>query len=123
MRNSRFGAVGLAEQQSQTDYEPSDAPSWLPAALGAMLALAVVGVLLILATAYPRVLTPTMRGPVRPLPPTPRLETAPHADLARYKAEKGAELEGYGVTRDGHVRVPIEQAMRAEAARGWSQRQ
>jgi len=53
------------------------------------------------------------RGPVRPLPPAPRLESAPAAELQRYEAAKRQELAGHGTI------MPIEQAMRATAQQGW----
>ena len=48
-----------------------------------------------------------------PIPPQPRLQADPRADLRALKAEKRALLEGYHwVDRDaGTVRIPIDRAM------------
>lgn len=49
----------------------------------------------------------------RPLPPEPRLETAPRLDLSIYLDEQRSQLATYGWTdrQNGIVRIPIERAM------------
>jgi hypothetical protein len=55
----------------------------------------------------------------RRLPPEPRLQTDPLADLARLRAAEDDQLHGYAwVDRQaGRVRIPIERAMEILAAR------
>ena len=57
-----------------------------------------------------------------PEPPPPRLQSAPAADLAVYRAREQAILESYAwVDRDaGIARIPIARAIELLAERGWS---
>jgi hypothetical protein len=57
---------------------------------------------------------PAWQGP-RELPPTPRLQIAPSADLAEYQREETERLNNYGwVDRpSGKVHIPINQAIDA----------
>jgi hypothetical protein len=57
----------------------------------------------------------------QPVPPQPRLQTDPTADRAVIEAQARARLQGYAwVDRPaGRVRIPIEEAMRLTAKRGW----
>lgn len=103
----------MAKQQDKSEYEQSDAPPWLPAALGSGLAICVAGLLLLISSFFPAALTPTPRGPLQPLPPAPRLQVEPGADLIRY--QQIAEQ------RQDHAPLSIEQAMRTVAKRGWRQ--
>lgn len=53
------------------------------------------------------------------IPPKPRLQAHPQADLAKFRAEKQALLSGYAWTdaqRD-YARIPIQRAMQIYAAR------
>jgi hypothetical protein len=67
------------------------------------------------------------KPPVSPLarveirPPPPRLDAHPEETLAAVHKRETAALEGFGwVDRDaGIARIPIEQAMRLLADRGW----
>ena len=111
----------LTDGRSEIGYERSDAPPRLVALLAAGLAATIIAVLVILAFAFPNALAPATRGPVQALPPAPRLQTDPAGDLLRYRRVEQAKLGKYGWTRDGHVRVPIDQAMNAVAAQGWSE--
>jgi len=56
----------------------------------------------------------------RPLPPTPRLQTAPYDDLTRMRATEEEKLNSYGWVdrRSGTVRIPIERAIELTAERG-----
>ncbi|HUI09057.1 MAG TPA: hypothetical protein VL221_01955 [Bacteroidota bacterium] len=56
------------------------------------------------------------------LPPEPRFQTDPHADLLRLRAAEDTMLTGYGwVERDsGLARIPVARAMALLAARGLS---
>lgn len=98
----------MAENRPKTDYEHSDVPPRLLAALAAGLALSICTVLAGVALAFPFALSPPERGPTQPLPPTPRLETAPSADLDSYKVIEQRRLAGIG------------QAMNEVASEGWS---
>jgi hypothetical protein len=59
------------------------------------------------------------------LPPEPRLQPAPHADLAMFRAQEDSVLKSYAwVDRNaGVVRIPIERAMQLTAERGLPARQ
>ena len=85
----------------------------LPFWLGLLIAAFVGGVLLSIDLGFPLAVHQESRGPLQPLPPEPRLQSAPAADLQRYEEAKRAQLSG----RDGDM--PIEQAMRATARQGW----
>jgi hypothetical protein len=78
-----------------------------------LIAAFVGGVLLSIQLGFPLAVHQEKRGPARPLPPAPRLETAPATDLQRYEAAKREELAGRGTA------IPIEEAMRATARQGW----
>jgi hypothetical protein len=98
----------LAENRPKTDYERSDVPPRLLAALAAGLALSIGAVLGGVAIAFPFALSPPTRGPTQPLPPKPSLETAPSADLAEYRAVERRRL------------ARIDEAMNTVASEGWS---
>lgn len=95
-------------------YEVRDASLLVVALLAIGLALSVAGVLVMVGLAFPTANRPYMRGPTVALPPAPRLESAPFAELDRYEARKAAELSARGPQR-----IPIEQAMRQTAKQGW----
>lgn len=88
-------------------------PPWLPFWLACLLASAVVGVLVFITIGYPIATHQEYRGPLKPFPPAPRLETAPMRDLHAYEANKAAELNGRAGT------VPITVAMEETAKQGW----
>ena len=110
----------MTDGGSEVGFERSDAPPRLVALLAAGLAATICAVLVTLALVFPSTLTPTSRGPLRPLPPQPQLQTDPAGDLARYRHIEQDRLHKYAWTSDGHVAVPIDQAMNAVAAQGWS---
>ena len=82
-------------------------PAWLPFWLGLLLAAFVGGVLLSIRLGFPLANHQEYRGPLKALPPAPRLQSAPHGDLERYEAAKRQELR------------PIDDAMQATAKQGW----
>lgn len=88
-------------------------PPLLPLWLALLIAAFIGGVLLSIELGFPLAVHQESRGPLRPLPPAPRLHSAPAGDLQRYEAAKRAELAGRGGT------VPIETAMQATARQGW----
>ncbi len=98
----------MAQDRPDTDYERSDVPPRLLVALAAGLALSIAAVPIGVALAFPFALGPPGRGPTQPLPPQPRLETAPSADVAGYRAAERRRL------------ARIDEAMDAVAAEGWS---
>lgn len=63
--------------------------------------------LLSIQLAFPLATHQQSRGPLKPLPPAPRLETAPVAGLQRYEAAKRRELGA------------SEEAMEETAKQGW----
>ena len=89
-------------------------PPLLPFWLGVLIAAFVIGVLVWVTIGFPLADHQQYRGPLKTLPPAPRLETAPVADRRRYDAAKQAELDG----RDGAT-MSIEAAMKATAQQGW----
>lgn len=93
-------------------YEPLDVPPLLPFWLGFILA-AFVGIVLVgITIGYPLATHQEYRGPLKELPPAPRLETAPVRDFQAYEAGKATELRG-------SKGPSITAAMRATAKRGW----
>ena len=86
----------------------------LPFWLGLLIAAFIGGVLLSVQLGFPLAVHQESRGPLSPLPPAPRLESAPRADLLQYEAAKRRELAGRG-----RATMPIETAMRATAQQGW----
>jgi hypothetical protein len=107
--------ASLAHPESA--YEHSD---WWLAGIG-FAALAVIALLIV----APLVLRATYGSAdtdrrLLVTPPSPRLQTDPQDDLARFRAAEETQLETYGwVDREkGIVHIPIEQAMRSVAQRG-----
>lgn len=113
----------MSKAPPETAFESSDVPPSLLVSLAGGLAASIAAVLIALSIAFPIALRSTPRGPAQPLPPDPRLQTAPGVDLARYRSAEQAKLGSYRLMPNGHVQVPIDVAMRSEAARGWSKRQ
>ena len=61
---------------------------------------------------------PAAASAPRELPPGPRLQARPEVDLLRIEAREELILGSYAWTEDGGVRIPIERAIAALAARG-----
>ena len=99
------------QESSKVRFEPIDVPPllplWLAAGLGGCVILVLVGIML----GYPLADSQQNRGPMQPLPPSPRLQVAPRADLERYQAAKERELQKTG--------LPLDAAMRATVQQGW----
>lgn len=105
-------AQGPADQKSsKVRFEPVDVPPllalWLASSLGGCVILVLLGIML----AYPLADSQQFRGPMRPLPPAPRLEVAPAKDLERYQSAKERELH--------NQEMSLEAAMRATVEQGW----
>jgi hypothetical protein len=64
-------------------------------------------VLVSIEIAFPLATHQQYRGPLKPLPPAPRLETAPMGELQRYETAKRGEL------------AASDEAMRETAKQGW----
>jgi hypothetical protein len=64
------------------------------------------------------------RSADRGLPPEPRLQTAPYADLERLVAEQRKALDSYGWVDEkaGVVRIPVDRAMELLVERGLPHR-
>ena len=88
-------------------FEPRDVPPFLPLWLGVLIASFVIGVLVWVTVGFPLADHQQYRGPLKALPPAPRLETAPVADRQRYDAAKRRELKS------------VDAAMKATAQQGW----
>ncbi|MBI2876765.1 MAG: hypothetical protein HYY20_07780 [Candidatus Tectomicrobia bacterium] len=113
--------AGHSSEEHDTRYEHSDMAIRPIAALGIGLILTAVVLYLALWGLF-RLFTiereqadvpppPVFRG--QPLPPQPRLQASPSADLAKMRAEEDARLNSYGWVdpQAGTVRIPIDRAM------------
>jgi hypothetical protein len=107
--------------REETSYEPSDANARLVVAIAATVAVVVIVSIAILAISYPSALSPSSLSPSR-LPPKPRLLVNEPADLARFEAAQKKRLDSYGWVdrRRGIVHIPIKEAMKRVAAKGFS---
>jgi hypothetical protein len=102
-------------ERPATRFEPRDVPALLPFWLALLFAGFIVAVLIGITIGFPLADHQEARGPLQPLPPAPRIETAPGSDLARYEASKRAELSRH----DQSGESAIQAAMKATARQGW----
>lgn len=102
-----------ANSEAPPRYEPLDVPPFLPFWLACLLGAFVFGVLLSITLLFPLATHQQYRGPLKDLPPAPRLESAPTRHLQQYEATKRTELRG-----SANV-IRIEVAMRMTARQGW----
>jgi hypothetical protein len=103
-----------------SDYEKSDADPRLIGALALGIAIFLAATPFLLRAGYPAAeRADSIAGPL-PLPPEPRLQVGPKADLERVRAYERGRLETFGWTdRDRQIaRIPIERAMQLLAERG-----
>jgi hypothetical protein len=104
-------------------HERSDIDTRIIVGFGAALALAAALILVLVwllfgvygnlnAVAYPREFPMVQSGQLR-LPPAPRLQDTPRADLKKFLREEDAVLGGYTWIdkQTGAVRLPIDRAM------------
>ena len=86
----------------------------------ALIMLAAKGVLDRLAASRPRPIRLPAAVEPSSLPPEPRLQSSPTADLRAMRGREAKELNGYGwVDRPaGVIHIPIDRAMRLVADRG-----
>jgi hypothetical protein len=109
----------MSDALHPSGYEKSDAGPRLIGSLALGIAIFLIGTPYLLLSIYPRSRHDQPIAEQR-LPPAPRLQVAPRADLDRLRAAENRRLESYGwVDRDrGVVRIPIEQAMKLVHERG-----
>lgn len=102
-----------------TDYERSDADVRVIGAVAGVILLLVAVLPILLAWLYAPSTTDRDRR-MRIVPPEPRLQTDPHAELTAFRAREDSILDSYGwVDRDKKiVRIPIAEAMRKLAEKG-----
>ncbi|WIG55383.1 MAG: hypothetical protein OJF61_001169 [Rhodanobacteraceae bacterium] len=106
----------MAEMEKPFGHEP-DAIDYRTILISAgILAAAVIGVVLGLHAVLTGAVMPNYAEvAARPgqVPPEPRLQPHPQADLAKFRAQKEALLSGYAWTDAQHdyARIPIERAM------------
>ena len=116
-RRSGISGHSHSDQEGSSEaaprFEPRDVPPLLPLWLGGLLAASVVGVLAAVAIGYPLADHQQYRGPLKDLPPAPRLQTAPARDLAAYQSAKERELKG------SNASASIAAAMQQTAKQGW----
>lgn len=105
---------------THTAFERSDVSPKLLGAIAAALVIFVLALVFVLRIAFPSATESRSVGPTQPLPPRPQLQSDPPADLSRLRADEDARLASYGwVDREkGTARIPIDEAMKAVAARG-----
>lgn len=102
-----------------TAFETADvdlrAIGWVAAAVFVWLGL----VPFILSLGYPDSTRDAFKAPTA-VPPGPRLEQDPRADLAAFRAAKDERLDSYGWVDRAHqiVHIPIDEAMKRIAQRG-----
>jgi hypothetical protein len=108
-------------------YEPSDVSIRTVLAIGAALAgsvalsaLVLGGLLGLFEAARPPAPGSALER-TELVPPAPRLEVQPQAELAQVRARENRLLQGYGwVDREaGIARIPIDRAMALLVERGW----
>jgi hypothetical protein len=102
-----------------TDYERTDI-ALAPIALAALALLLLLGVApLVILAGFPSSATDVDRR-LAVLPPAPRLQIDPRADLARYMAREQRLLSSYGWVDRAHgtARIPLREAMRRAVQTG-----
>jgi hypothetical protein len=103
-----------------SDFERSDANSFLIAALAAGTAVFLIGAPFLLRVVYPSATRITGVERDVPRPPPPALETKPKLTLQTQRSREDALLTSYGWVDQEHrtARIPIERAMQLLAERG-----
>jgi hypothetical protein len=110
----------MSDALHPSNYERSDADPRLIGALAAGIAAFLAITPYLMLAIYPGSGDSRHLAAVHPVPPAPRLQVAPKADLAGVRAAEREQLEGFGwVDRErGVTRIPIERAMRLLSERG-----
>jgi hypothetical protein len=108
-------------------FEPSDAASWLIAAIAGGFAAFILASPFLMLALFPNAPGVEQIVGAMPRPPRPRLQPDPNLDLGRLRREEAERLSTYGWTdrAQGVVRIPIARAMEFTAARGiphWNEK-
>jgi len=108
-----------AQENSTTDFEPTDWSLRPVALIYAGIPVLLVVSSLVLIAAYPNAL-PDVDRTLHIAPPGPRLQTDAAGDLQKFRADEERRLNTYYWVdkQKGIVHIPIEQAMQKLAARG-----
>ncbi|MBV9155713.1 MAG: hypothetical protein JO097_05605 [Acidobacteriaceae bacterium] len=112
------------EGHGGTKYEGIDASAamvlWSLAIIGVTLVIVfaiTIGIQKWLRTETPVGELPSPLAPARVVPPNPQLQVHPWEELPDLRAHENETLSSYGKDPDGHVHVPINQAMDAVVSR------
>ena len=113
------GSANAARGNEQTRRETSDADVRAIGFMAAGLAVFVIASILMLGAVFRDATRAADKG-LSALPPEPRLQTDPAADLRRFNAAAAERLVSYGYLdrARGLAHIPIEQAMRRVAEQG-----
>src|SRR6185312_12582356 len=112
--------LSMSDVPHPSDYERSDADPRLVGAIAAGLAIFLVAVPFLLLAIYPGANRLGRIEAGLPLPPQPRLQVDPKADLDQLRAREDARLSTFGwADRDRQIaHIPIERAMELLSQRG-----
>src|SRR6478736_6449828 len=108
-----FASIAMVDAASPwPDYERSDVDPRLLLGLALGAATLLVAAPLVLSAIYPAARHEPLHQPNQ-LPPAPRLQINPGADLGAIRASETSRLSGYGwIDRTGNiVHIPIERAL------------
>ena len=109
------GSSGQSQDRLDQGYERSDVPAMLPFWLACLLIGFLGSVLIGITLGFGLADFQEFRGPTQRLPPAPRLQLAPEADLQGYERDEQRRLSG-----SNSASAPaIESAMRQTAKQGW----
>lgn len=112
------------EGHEGTRYEGIDASAgmviWSLAIIGGTLVIVfamVIGIQKLLQANNPPGQLPSPLSPARVVPPTPVLQVHPAEELPELRAHENQILNSYGKDAEGHMHIPILQAMNAVVSR------
>jgi hypothetical protein len=107
------------EDNPDTAFEASDWPLPVVGIVFLVMVVVLVVAAFVLVAAFPGAVSDVSRRQTV-LPPQPRLQVDPAADLARFRAEEEKRLDTYYWVdkKSGIVHIPIDQAMKQLAAKG-----
>jgi hypothetical protein len=107
------------EDNPHTAFEASDWPLRTVGIVFLAMLIALVIAAFVLVAAFPGAVSDVSRR-LTVVPPQPRLQIDPAADLARFRAAEEKRLDTYYWVdkKNGIVHIPIDQAMKELAAKG-----
>jgi hypothetical protein len=110
----------MSDEPHPSDYERSDADPRLMGAIAGGLTIFLLIVPLLLRAIYPVAETRGASERNLPIPPKPRLQVDPEADLAKLRSQEDARLGTFGwAARGGQIaHIPIDRAMELVVKRG-----